>query len=201
MKTMNDLLKIAARIKDRELRKKVEDVLKHPSLCHNGLARKYTAASLKEVPASVQFHHVYRGGLIAHTYEVTTLSLSVAETLSKAYGIGVDMDALTAAALVHDIGKLWSFKKSKQGWVNTDLTLDHTMLGTAELYCRGFPENVLHIVASHFGFDGPTPPQTLEAALFHYVDTVSALKDSRKQGTAISFQDIINMLGIKKPEG
>ncbi len=66
--------------------------------------------------------------------------------------------------------------------------LDHTMAGTSELYARGFPEKVLHIVASHFGENGPTPPQTMEALIFHTIDNMDATI-----GTSRS-ENIINLL-------
>lgn len=194
MATLNDLLKLAEKIEDKELQKKVVETLKHPALFHKELAKKYAAADLKEAPASIQFHHVYSTGLVEHTYSVTMLSISIAETLEKVYKLGIDTDSLTAAALVHDIGKLWGFKKLKGGWEATNLTLDHTMLGTSELYARQFPEKVLHIVASHFGAEGPTPPQTLEAVIFHYVDTLDAVIGTNRQ------ENILSLLGVKKQE-
>jgi hypothetical protein len=49
------------------------------------------------------------------------------------------------------------------------------MLGVAELYRRGFPEGVIHIIASHFGQGGPTPPRNFEALIFHYLDSMLSL--------------------------
>ncbi len=195
MLEIKHLIKLAERIKDKELRKKVVDILRHPALSNKELAKKYRAADLKEAPASVQFHHVYRAGLVEHTYAVTMLSINMAETLEKIYKLNLDMDALVAAALVHDIGKLWGFRKSKAGsWEATELTLDHTMLGTSELYARGFPEKVLHIVASHFGSEGPTPPQTMEAVIFHYIDTMDAVVGTNRQ------ENLLSLLGLEKKE-
>ncbi|RLJ05120.1 MAG: dihydroneopterin 2',3'-cyclic phosphate phosphodiesterase, partial [Candidatus Aenigmatarchaeota archaeon] len=169
---LEDLLELAERIQDQSLRKKVIDILKHPSLRNKNL--KYKPLKLKKAPASTNWHHVKEGGLIEHTYAVTLMCISVAEILQDVYNLEIDMDSLIAAALVHDIGKLWNFKREKGSWDNTELTLDHTILGTAELYARGFPEPVLHIVASHFGQEGPTPPQTIEALLFHAIDNFDA---------------------------
>jgi 7,8-dihydroneopterin 2',3'-cyclic phosphate phosphodiesterase len=52
------------------------------------------------------------------------------------------------------------------------------MLGVAELYRREFPEQVIHIVASHFGESGPTPPRTIEALILHYVDNILSIIES-----------------------
>ena len=185
---LSDLMELAKRIKDTDLRKKVADILKHPAMSHKGLAGRYGPADIKEAPASIQFHHTYEKGLLEHTYAVTKLSISVAETINSVYKLELDLDALIAAALVHDIGKLWRMKKGPSGWQATDLSLDHTMAGTAELYSRHFPEKVLHIVASHFGENGPTPPGTMEALIFHTVDNMDALIGTNKQ------ENIINLL-------
>ncbi len=178
---MKRLLKLANSIKDKALRKKVVDLLKNPVMSHKDLASKYRPCDLKEAPASIQFHHIYKGGLVDHIYSVTLLSIAFAENLKKVYNVRVDMDALIAGALLHDIGKLWILKNGPDGWETTDHTLDHTMLGTAELYAREFPEKVVHIVASHFGSEGPTPPQTIEAVIFHHIDTLDALIGTNKQ--------------------
>ena len=63
------------------------------------------------------------------------------------------------------------------------------MLGTSELYARGFPEPVIHIVASHFGDQGPTPPQTIEAVIFHYADNLDAVLNADAEK-----KNLINLL-------
>jgi 7,8-dihydroneopterin 2',3'-cyclic phosphate phosphodiesterase len=181
-------LDLAKKIKQPELRKKVVDMLKHPEMSHSGLAKKYKPADLKEVPASIQFHHTYEKGLLEHTHAIAKLCISVAETLNDVYKLDLDLDALIAAALVHDIGKLWGMKKVASGWQPTDLMLDHTMAGTSELYAREFPEKVIHIVASHFGENGPTPPAIMEALIFHTIDNMDAMIGTNKQ------ENIINLL-------
>ncbi len=183
---MQELLKLAGQIKDKELRQKVVDMLSEPKLSHPGL--DYPPADLSTAPASVAFHHVEDGGLVKHTLAVTRMSISVAQAIKESYGLEMDMDALIAGALLHDIGKLFRLKKTDAGWANTDLTLDHTMLGTSELYSRGFPESVMHIVASHFGDSGPTPPQTIEAKVFHTVDNMNATMN------AVSTEDVLSLL-------
>jgi hypothetical protein len=56
------------------------------------------------------------------------------------------------------------------------------MLAVAEFYYRGFPENVIHIIASHFGETGPTPPRNYEALILHYVDTLLSLTEFHLYG-------------------
>jgi putative nucleotidyltransferase with HDIG domain len=86
------------------------------------------------------------------------------------------MDTIIAGALLHDIGKVWGLKKTKSGkWQPESVSIDHTMLGTSELHARHFPEKVVHMVAAHFGENGPTPPQTVEAFILHTIDNMDAV--------------------------
>ena len=85
---------------------------------------------------------------------------------------------------------MFEMKKGKTKWEGTGVMLDHTMLGTSELYSRGFPEKVLHIVASHFGENGPTPPGCVEAIIMHTIDNMDATLGTQKES------DILKMLGL-----
>ena len=194
MAEFRELLELARKIKDRKLQKMVLDTLKQANKKLSNPGFKYPAADFKKVPASVGFHHTQEGGLVEHTCSVALLSIAVAETLEKVYKVKLDRDALLAAALVHDIGKVWGMHKLNKAWLPTGCTLDHTMLGTSELYSRGFPEKVLHIVASHFGPNGPTPPQTIEALVFHTIDNLDATLGTQTQ--QVGQEEILKMLGL-----
>lgn len=186
MAKLKDLLELAGRIGDKPLRKKVEDVLRNPSLSHKGLGEKYKAADLREVPASTNFHHTRRGGLIEHTYSVTLMCISLAGALEKAYRQKLDMDSLIAGALLHDIGKLWGLRKRGGRWEENESTMDHAVIGSAELYSRGFPEKVIHMVSSsHSEPDGIIPPQTLEALILHTVDHLDATIGNNREERVI----------------
>jgi 7,8-dihydroneopterin 2',3'-cyclic phosphate phosphodiesterase len=187
--TLNDLLELAGKIKDVELRRKVIEILKHPSLTNKKF--KYQPVQLKDAPASTQWHHTQVGGLVQHTYSVTSMSIEMAKIIEKVYGLPLNKDSLVAAALVHDIAKLWGISQKKGVFASSKITIDHTILGSAELYARGFPESVIHIVASHFGDQGPTPPQTIEAILFHYIDSLDAMIGTSSQ----SAQNLLYLLG------
>lgn len=195
MAEFRELLELAKKIKDRKLQKMVLDTLNQANkkLSHPGF--KYPAADFKTVPASTGFHHTQEKGLVEHTLSVTLLSISAADNLERVYKVKLDRDSLIAAALVHDIGKVWTTQKVGKNWMPTGCTLDHTMLGTAELYSKGFPEKVLHIVASHFGPNGPTPPQTVEALVFHTIDNLDATLGQQAQ-QAVSQEEILKMLGL-----
>ena len=185
---MKELMKFADKIKDNNLKKKVVEVLEHPALAHKDI--KIKPVKFEDAPASVNWHHVKTGGLVEHTYSVVKNCIDVAENLKKTYKHDINMDVLIASALVHDIGKLWTFQRDVKGnWEPTELMLDHTMLGTSELYARGFPEPVLHCVAAHFGENGPTPPRTIEAIILHMIDNMDATLG------AISKDNLLNLMG------
>jgi 7,8-dihydroneopterin 2',3'-cyclic phosphate phosphodiesterase len=174
MAKMSELYKMAERIKNVQLRRKVVAILRNPGKLSSKSFARVSPCSFEEAPASTNFHHIYKGGLLDHVVAVARMAISVAETLESIYGAKIDFDSLIAGALLHDHGKLWKMAKENDAWGETNLMLDHTMLWVSELYARGFPESVIHIVAAHFGEDGPTPPMNIEATILHEVDNFDA---------------------------
>jgi 3'-5' exoribonuclease len=172
---MKDILDLAGKIKDAKLRKMTIDILRNPGpLSNRGM--KLSQVPFEQAPASQDWHHANTGGLLEHTYFVTKVCMAVAEQIQETYGTRLDMDTIIAGALLHDIGKVWGLKKTKSGkWQPESVSIDHTMLGTSELHARHFPEKVVHMVAAHFGENGPTPPQTVEAFILHTIDNMDAV--------------------------
>jgi len=178
MPTFKDLLEFAGRIKDPKLRRMTIETLRNPGSPSNK-SFKLSQVPFEQAPASLDWHHAKAGGLVEHTYAVTKICISVAEDLKRIYKAEIDMDALIAGALLHDIGKVWGIRKTKSGkWQSEGTTIDHTMLGAAELHARHFPEKIVHMVAAHFGDQGPTPPQTIEAYILHVIDNMDAVLNS-----------------------
>ncbi|HDD46561.1 MAG TPA: HDIG domain-containing protein [Candidatus Aenigmarchaeota archaeon] len=186
---MKELLELAKHIKNKELREMVENFIKKPELTNKKF--KYKASKLELVPASINWHHSEDSGLIEHTKSVTKMCIAVADVIENVYNIYIDRDSLVAAAILHDMGKLWEIKRKDNTWVGSNISLDHTFLITSELYARNFPESVIHIIASHFGTEGPTPPQTIEAFILHYIDTLDAVV-----GTILQDMDIRKILSV-----
>jgi len=211
MKSMQELIKFAERIKDEELRKKVVEFLKDPRLSHKDF-KKYPREKIEKVktPFSVAGQGVAeRGDLIRHTLVVADLCIKTAEDLEKEYGVPINKDNLIAGALLHDMMKIFEWSVGGEEAKHTGVLLDHTMLAVAELYHRGFPEEVIHIIASHFGEAGPTPPRNFEALILHYVDTLASLVEfhlygPKEQPMQLVFLDeeaIRKMAGEKAKEG
>ena len=181
---MEKLIELANQIKDNELRKKVVGYLKDPTPSHKDF-KKYPKGDLKKTvtPFSVGGAGAVKRDVLNHTISVTELCIKTAETVEKNFGVKVNKDHLIAGAILHDMMKLFEWKLDEDGDpVPTGVLLDHSFLGAAELYYRGFPERVIHIVASHFGEHGPTPPRNFEALILHHVDNMLALIESHQAG-------------------
>jgi len=176
---MQRLIELAKQIKNKELREKVISLLNNPKLSNKNF-EKYRPEDMSKVRALFTVGGVgtvERGDLITHTVAATELCIKTAETLEKEYGIKIDTDELIAGALLHDLMKVFEWKITEKGAERTDISLDHSILGAAELYSRNFPEKVIHMVASHFGETGPTPPRNFEALILHHVDSFLSLTE------------------------
>ena len=174
---MEKLIELAEKIKDRELKRKVVELLKDPRLSHEEF-KKYPREPIENVKTlfSVAGHGtVERGDIVRHIVAVTELCIKTAEGLEKNYGIKINMDYLIAGALLHDIMKVFEWKIEGGEVKHTGILLDHSMLAVAEFYKRGFPEGVIHIIASHFGEAGPTPPRNFEALILHQIDSLTSM--------------------------
>lgn len=169
---MEELCKL---IQDERLRSKVLLLLKEPKLSHHEFKR-YPKAELEKAstPFSVG-NWVVERDVLNHSIALARLCIKAAEVVKQSYGIELNCDHLIAAALLHDLMKLFEWQRVGDTLQHSGIMLDHSMLAVAELYKREFPEGVIHIVASHFGAAGPTPPRSYEALIFHYLDSMLSL--------------------------
>ena len=183
---MRQLIELAEKIKDVELRKKVVEFLKDPKLSNKEF-KKYPRMKIEEAGSmftvgGASGATTVERDVLNHTIALVDLCLKTAESFEKNYGIKINHDYLIAAAILHDIAKIFEWKKGKQGLEHTGILLDHSMLGVAELYHRDFPEGVIHIIASHFGESGPTPPRNFEALILHHIDTLLSMTEFHLYG-------------------
>jgi 7,8-dihydroneopterin 2',3'-cyclic phosphate phosphodiesterase len=176
---MQKLIELAQKIKNEELKRKVIEFLKDVRLSNKDF-KKYPRMEIEQ--ARTLFGVGGSGGMstverdiLNHTMSLADICLKVADTVEKNYKVSINKDNLLAAAIVHDLGHLFEYKKGKSGTEHTGIMLDHTMLGVAELYHRGFSEAVIHIVAAHAGEHGTTPPRNFEALILHYCDSLLSL--------------------------
>ena len=136
-------------------------------------------------PASIQLHSAAIGGLLHHTVNVAELSLKIVELHPD-----LDRDLVLAGALLHDIGKVPSFKvTSNITQTHEGNLLGHIILGDQELTERigkieGFPAELAyklrHILLSHHGrkdWGSPVEPMLPEALAVHESDDLDAKLD------------------------
>ncbi|MCX8182743.1 MAG: HD domain-containing protein [Candidatus Methanomethyliaceae archaeon] len=169
------LINLAQKINNPDLRKKVIELLKSPTLTFLDHPEKFT--NLKDSPASKRRHHSYQKGLVIHTIATTKLALSLSEILEEVYKVRVDRDVVIAASLLHDLFKHLTYAEVYPGkYVRSKLgeRLDHLSLIIGELYVRKFPLDVIHAVVAHHGDSGPIEPRTIEALLVHMADRTDA---------------------------
>lgn len=178
MEEIKELIELANKIQDKKLREKVIEFLKNPSLSHPEF-KKYPKSKIKETkvyfstPFGTSIREVY-----LHTIALTQICIKVAELIEENYGIKLNKDHLIAASLLHDLMKIFEWKIEDNLPKHTGISLDHSSLAIAELYHRNFPEHVIHIIAAHFGEQGPTRPRTAEAFIFHHLDSMLSLFES-----------------------
>ena len=138
-------------------------------------------------PASVNGHHAAIGGLVKHTAEVAAIARTIAKVC------GADPDLVLAGVLLHDIGKLESYRWDGV-FEHTDggHLLGHVVLGALLLdrrlaletpsSCTAAERDVLlHLILAHHGrleFGSPVSPMTLEAEVLHWADNASAKTSS-----------------------
>jgi 7,8-dihydroneopterin 2',3'-cyclic phosphate phosphodiesterase len=192
---MKELLELIKKIEDKTLREKVTEFLKDLRLSSKHF-KKYPKENLKDagslfvIPAS-GLGPIERD-IVNHSVALADLCIKTAECFEKNYGLKLKKDFLIAASILHDLMKSFEYKRDKKGELEpTGIMLDHTMLAVAELYARDFPEEVIHIVASHFGENGPTPPRTFEAVIFHHLDSLASMIEYYHLGKKKLDQQII----------
>lgn len=134
--------------------------------------------------AAKEVHHAYIGGLLEHVLEM----VGVARALCSLHPEYTDPDLVTAAILLHDIGKLQEFEQQGHGFAYTrpGELLGHVFLGArwVEEQARsvpGFPEELLeellHCILSHHGLlehGAPVLPRTMNAWIVYLADDASA---------------------------
>ncbi|OYT42069.1 MAG: dihydroneopterin 2',3'-cyclic phosphate phosphodiesterase [Candidatus Aenigmarchaeota archaeon ex4484_224] len=194
---MEEVIKLANRIKDENLRKKVIEILKDPKLTSKDF-RKYKPEDIKKartgfIVSSPSGQIYVERDVLNHTIAVTKACIEMAKIIEEVYGLKLNLDVLIAGAILHDIGKLFEWKVGEKGVEHTGVLIDHSILMGAELYKRDFPEEVIHLVVSHFGETGPTPPRTFEALVLHYVDHFLSIFEARYN---TSLQEIASQVPI-----
>ena len=176
---MNKLIELTEKIEGKKLREKVVKLIEDTELSSKDF-KKYSREKLERGGSIFGVSGAPAGpverDIINHTVQVTELAIKTAETFEKNYNLELEMDYLIAGAILHDIMKAYEFYRDEDDdLMPTGMPLDHTMLAVAELYHRDFPEEVIHIIASHPGEAGLISPKSFEALIFHHVDSMCSV--------------------------
>ncbi|NIQ05060.1 MAG: HDIG domain-containing protein, partial [Candidatus Korarchaeota archaeon] len=174
---------LAERISDKKLRDKVIELMENPTFEICG--EKHIGLRLDASPAGLSRHHSYPGGYVEHVVSTVKIALAMCHSVEKIYHGKVDQDIVIAGVLIHDIFKPATYIADQNGSYNSSPLadyLDHLSLATIELVRRGFPLELVHLVASHHGNYSPIRPHTVEALICHLSD----LTDSRLNGEVLS---------------
>jgi 7,8-dihydroneopterin 2',3'-cyclic phosphate phosphodiesterase len=177
------LKKLVNKIKNESLRMKTLEFLENPTVKIGG--KTYSGLPLNISPAGLSRHHSYPGGFIEHVVATAEIALSLCDVAERIYGGKVNKDLVLSGAILHDILKPLTYSQSEnRSYTVTPLGdyLDHLSLIVSEMVKRGFPLEVVHIVAAHHGGEaGPVWPRTTEALICHLAD----LADSRLNGEVL----------------
>jgi putative nucleotidyltransferase with HDIG domain len=174
---------LADKIRDKELRKKVIELLENPVFEVGG--KVYSGLPLDVSPAGLSHHHCYPGGYVEHIISTTNLALALCNSVEKVYHGKVNRDLVVAGILLHDIFKPLTYTVNEDGsYGTTGLAdyMDHLSIVISELVRRGFPLELIHVVSAHHGEYGPIRPHTIEALICHLAD----LMDSRLNGEVLN---------------
>ncbi|MEP6811675.1 MAG: HD domain-containing protein [Actinomycetota bacterium] len=139
---------------------------------------KDARAAFRVLPATIDGHHSYAGGLLEHTVGVATLCRETAQLHQR-----LRHDLLLAAALVHDVGRTLElgrgpvFRQTDEGRL-----LGHVHLGLRMIEERGemldttVRAEVLHAVSCHHDVRGA---RTAEAAVLYHANQLDAVAATR----------------------
>jgi putative nucleotidyltransferase with HDIG domain len=130
---------------------------------------------LAEMPFTLLIKHT-DVNLVTHTRAVTLAALKIAEVLLAEYPgkIAIQRDYLLSGAILHDVGKLFEYKREKGEFVKSreGELLRHPISGAAFAYAHGLPQEVVHIIAAH-SKEGDGSRRTVEAVIVNHADFVN----------------------------
>ncbi|MDX9691361.1 MAG: metal-dependent phosphohydrolase, partial [Acholeplasmataceae bacterium] len=163
-------------------------------------------------PAATKFHHAYVGGLSYHTLTM----LKLIEPFIQIYPY-LNHDLLIAATILHDMSKIGEISGVDGEYTKEGLLIGHLVMQTVDIdrVARqlGYEneEEVLllkHMIISHhgqFNFGSPKKPQTGEALLLWFVDTIDSkftvlgeVLEDTKEGTFTNMISVMDKMRFYK---
>ncbi len=170
-------------IRRQDLRELVLDLIENPRL---SISSAKPMISLSESPAAPRKHHLFPGGLLLHTISVTRLAMAIADVVEELYGIEVDRDILVAAAVLHDLYKVFQYEPDpvNGGYrPRSDWYLSHDYALVAELAARHADEKLIRVCSE---VHGTAPITTVEGLIVHLADSIDARLGELLQNQALA---------------
>ncbi len=144
----------------------------------------------REIPAAVSMHHNYIAGTLVHCVDTANIAWLVCRNIPEA-----NRDLVATGALLHDLGKLFSYKFNGAviEMTNDGQLFEHSFIGAN--FVDNFAESVFteftpileaklqllkHIILTHHGrleYGAAVQPKCLEAHIVHVADGLSALAE------------------------
>ncbi|MBU1186263.1 MAG: HD domain-containing protein [Acidobacteria bacterium] len=135
----------------------------------------WSVDDLLDMPFTLLIERI-KVNIIEHTRAVTLCSLRIGDILVQEYGdkISLNRDFLLSGALLHDVGKLFEYRREGEAFVKSEegKLLRHPISGAAFAYRYGIPDEVLHIIAAH-SKEGDGARRTIEAIIVNHADFVN----------------------------
>ena len=160
-------------------------------------------------PAATKFHHAYVGGLSYHTFTM----LKLIEPFVEIYPY-LNKDLLFAGTILHDMSKISEISGVDGEYTKEGLLLGHLVMQTVDvdrvarkLGYEKTEEALLlkHMIISHhgqFNFGSPKKPQTGEALLLWFIDTMDSkftvLGETLEDTAEGSFTQMVSVLDKMK---
>lgn len=124
----------------------------------------WNAKNIRECPIVLE-NAECPGNNLEHIRDVAALTMLAYDYMKKKYGdiIRVRRDHLLAAALLHDVGKLYEYKLTSDGpaYSETARRLRHPLKGAILAAAHGLPDEVVHAVGTH-SFEGDRSARSAE---------------------------------------
>ena len=163
----------------------IDDIHTEPigALVRAVLQQKGTRARLRSLPATLDTHHTYAGGLLEHTVGVATICRELSQLHPR-----LRADVLLAAALLHDVGRTEelgtgpTFRPTEAGTLLGHVHLGLRLIeGQARRLDEPTSAQLLHAVATHHD---ARAARTAEAAVLYHANQLDAVAATRKTATA-----------------
>ena len=165
--------------------------------------RSITLAVLEElndkwltVPGAKGVHHAYTAGTLIHSYSVACIAKAIAE-----HTPGANVDLCTVGGMLHDIGKLYTYKLNGVAIDMTDegMMYDHIFMGAE--FIGNYADNhymmdetsmlklemLRHIILAHHGrleYGSVTVPLSIEAHIVYHADAIDAAAEQVRSQSA-----------------